>query len=711
MLTLLAIAALAASPSDPLDAALQKGLWDMGVCVGMTAEVAHGTRLRVGWTLDDTGRTQAFSIRALDGSLPDGFAECAEARFRELSVSTAPGWTWTRTVEVDEGRFVPIALRVEEQDIPASDHCVSEARRRRPSVGGLVAAARPAGVEAPSIARDELGDPSLAACLLETRSPSSTTRADALLVLTVAPDVALPEDRRAHRPLSGGVSVGALVDRRVGGHGAVASSAQIRDRREALCAAGQASACGGWPLEIEALARQLGEACDTGEAPACTGAATAWMTLAPDQARARFGMGCAGGDPRACAELAVLDADRDALLSACEAGEGHGCLHLGLDLLSSAPHRARALWLHGLALGEDAVWQHLGHWWFHGLGGVADRERAERLWQRGCAAGDAAGCDALVSRVIADAWPGRSAIDILPWSQAACDAGHGPSCVRAGAVALDAADDLDASKEAYSRACDLGERDGCVAEAGLALLAPRPSGREIDASAHLGDACAIDDPTTWELCEAHARLRDGQVVGSVSPVALDALASEREALACARFGVMEVGVVIDAEGRPAVPPIVLSETNTGDARACVIDALGAVRWPRLRDGEVSMLRLTLEFEDNWLSWSTFGPPVSWPSGDLRWRVRDRSAGEDALPVILAALNHDTGLGACYDGLEVYSAELDLVVGKGGDAQRVKILHRTGSDTVDACMVQRLEHLRLPRWIDGRTRLRIGVLKP
>lgn len=155
----------------------------------------------------------------------------------------------------------------------------------------------------------------------------------------------------------------------------------------------------------------------------------------------------------------------------CDLGNGLACSNLGdayeygngvpLDLSHAATLYDRACRL-GMHLGCS----NLGHLLKHGEGVTRDIARARVLFRDACAGGDVYGClhAALLSAEEAGA-PSDPRRSVEHW-QHACDARDARACAFVGVLFEDGPDgfarDEARSMKAMSRACDLGNRDGCA---------------------------------------------------------------------------------------------------------------------------------------------------------------------------------------------------------------------------------------------------------
>jgi len=156
--------------------------------------------------------------------------------------------------------------------------------------------------------------------------------------------------------------------------------------------------------------------------------------------------GCDLGNPLACNNLG----------DACEYGSG-----VPRDL-----SRAAALYERACRMGNAIGCANLGHLIENGEGAARDVAHARLLYRDACAAGEIYGClhDALLTAEEAGA-PRDPQRAVDHW-QRACDARDARACAFIGLLFEDGPDgyarDEDRSHRAMSRACDLGNRDGCA---------------------------------------------------------------------------------------------------------------------------------------------------------------------------------------------------------------------------------------------------------
>lgn len=262
---------------------------------------------------------------------------------------------------------------------------------------------------------------------------------------------------------------------------------------EEACAAGHALSCGapGWREGgIKAASGPAGEACATGDGIGCVIAG--WAALdngATAAARTRFATGCAAGLPRACVEVARLDADTAALEAACNQGLGVACLaRAELAPETEAGHLTALEWL-----------------------------------DRGCARTDPASCFARAQIAAADALPAdalyadasdghdhSSSHDQHAHAHAplredelrqlyaqSCKQGHAAACRVWGHAHLSWGLGLDRSTisgiDPLVRACDLGLAVAC-SEAGGELVRGRAGNHRVEQGLRVLDqGCAAGD--------------------------------------------------------------------------------------------------------------------------------------------------------------------------------------------------------------------------
>jgi uncharacterized protein len=268
------------------------------------------------------------------------------------------------------------------------------------------------------------------------------------------------------------------------------------------CALGDAPACGYagrmWidgrgvaPDADRGLAMVLA-ACEGGVALECM-AGLRWLSQARGEAsrkdapalRQRFDdqHGCLTGSADTCMQLGVafyagtapfprdLPRSAAAYQRGCDLGNGLACSNLGdaCEYGSGVPRdlsRAAALYERACRAGRALGCSNLGHLLKHGEGVARDVPRARTLFRDACTGGDVYGCLHAALLVAEDAGAPREPQRAVEHWQRACDRRDGRACAFIGLLFEDGPDgyarDEARSLQAMSRACDLGNHDGCI---------------------------------------------------------------------------------------------------------------------------------------------------------------------------------------------------------------------------------------------------------
>lgn len=296
-------------------------------------------------------------------------------------------------------------------------------------------------------------------------------------------------------------------------------------------------------------------------------------------AAASFDLACGDGHLGACVELGQLvqhgrgvpwDSVRALSLfqRACDGGYGPGCQSLGLMVRQGNGTRPDEPRAHDLIqraidlLRDDCDGRRpegcvsLGYLLETGFGvTLPDPIEAGRVYERGCAAGDADAC-AESARVRIDRASGDISLEIermqkacersaracgllgqLRWNRRhglprepalaldlvrrGCEGGDGQSCLALG-VLLSLGEEIEAdpagAEGAYQRACLLGFADGCRMAAEIAQYRYQRTGdlREAQALAEqLGTGCRVGDA---EACTALGAILRSETLGASDPV-------------------------------------------------------------------------------------------------------------------------------------------------------------------------------------------------
>lgn len=259
-------------------------------------------------------------------------------------------------------------------------------------------------------------------------------------------------------------------------------AAQLResavDILQASCALGEVTDCTRAALAIE-MGIHPG-----GEPGATTAESTGWMVSYAED-------GCRGGDAVGCALLGRIyergpDGAPDLARStfyfdqACGLGHRQSCLFLAAraEGALTVPAYERACRA-GSGFGCATAAQH------HRRGVTVEPsvQRAGALFARGCSLGDPASCVLGAEMYANDSPPDRRRAMQLGW--AGCQQGIAGACVVLGDV-LEREERHGPAREAYRRACELGEPSAC-----RALRTPRRS--EPDVEQNMGDLGEIGD--------------------------------------------------------------------------------------------------------------------------------------------------------------------------------------------------------------------------
>lgn len=204
--------------------------------------------------------------------------------------------------------------------------------------------------------------------------------------------------------------------------------------------------------------------------------------------------------------------------------------------LTQDPARGRALFAESCAALPDR----------HALAGcnnlaaamTAPEELAEAaaLLQRACEAGFGIACSNLAQRIEQGTAPGAETLDPLALRQRGCEGNDPQACLHAGyAMTIAEPPQNDAAIRHFTRACDLGEPDGCY-RLGVVLLARGDAPRDWNgAQQAFGRGCASGDGDTDPCYEYALGLAYGDDAGGTAPEA----GAQAEALAlfdrlCAR---------------------------------------------------------------------------------------------------------------------------------------------------------------------------------
>lgn len=218
---------------------------------------------------------------------------------------------------------------------------------------------------------------------------------------------------------------------------------------------------GGVASDCTAAAAAMSQALRPGGAPGAAEAEAApWMIEYAEE-------GCRGGDPSGCALLGVVfehgvgvapDRTRSGAYHdrACGGGHRQSCLVLasraeGRDAVSAYERACRA----GSGFGCAAAAQR------HRRGAAVERsvEKAGVLFARGCSMGDPASCVLGAEMYANDGVPDRRRAAELAW--AGCKQGIAGGCVVLGEI-FEREEERGRAREAYRRACELGEEKACA---------------------------------------------------------------------------------------------------------------------------------------------------------------------------------------------------------------------------------------------------------
>jgi len=193
--------------------------------------------------------------------------------------------------------------------------------------------------------------------------------------------------------------------------------------------------------------------------------------------------GCLTGAADTCMQLGLAfyagtaPFPRDLALSAsayqrgCDLGHGLACSNLGdaYEYGSGVPRdlsRAASFYERACRMGKALGCSNLGHLLEHGEGVARDVPRARALFGDACTGGDVYGCLHAALMAAEDAGAPRDSQHAVDHWQRACDRRDGRACAFIGLLFEDGPDgyarDEARSLRAMSRACDLGNRDGCT---------------------------------------------------------------------------------------------------------------------------------------------------------------------------------------------------------------------------------------------------------
>ncbi len=250
-----------------------------------------------------------------------------------------------------------------------------------------------------------------------------------------------------------------------------------------------------------------------------------------------------------------------------------GLLHTnGHGGLAQDPARGRALFAESCAALPDR----------HALAGcnnlaaamTAPEERAEAdaLFQRACEAGFGVACSNLAQRIEAGTAPGAEALDPLALRQRGCEGNDPQACLHAGyAMTIAEPPQNDAAIRHFTRACDLGEPDGCY-RLGVVLLERGDAPRDWQGALQAFDrGCAGGNGDTDPCYEYALGLAYGDDAGGIVPEAsgqtealalFDQLCTRGHAPSCTDTGYLYgqgLGTAVDAARGAAL-----------SARACTL---------------------------------------------------------------------------------------------------------------------------------------------
>lgn len=222
--------------------------------------------------------------------------------------------------------------------------------------------------------------------------------------------------------------------------------------------------------------------CEKKPATACIEAGDALVATCRSVALERYQQACDRDALRGCSKLGfrLVENSRDVAVvkraiglftKACDGGDVLGCSNLASfywdgegvakDVKKSAQLSQKA------CDGGDAfACGTLGSLWAQGELGAKDIEKAAALFKRACDGGSASGCNQLGNATAAGLGVAKSLEQAMTLWTKACKGGNGAACTNAGRFLRKQGDDRTADK-AFSRACKLGDDDGCK-EKGLA---------------------------------------------------------------------------------------------------------------------------------------------------------------------------------------------------------------------------------------------------
>ncbi len=307
------------------------------------------------------------------------------------------------------------------------------------------------------------------------------------------------------------------------------------------CTAGHALACSAETWSTGPLSAAVGPAsaaCGQGDGVGCVIAGWAHEAAGdPGPAATAYAAGCAGGQPRACAEQARLAGDGAALARACEAGLGTACS--ARAALAPAP--------------EDAA----------------------RWLDLGCDRTDAESCTARAELALRHpdlALPEDALHQLLEQS---CKQGHARACHHWGTAHLGWGLGLDRSTitgvDPLVRACDLGLARAC-GEAGGELVRGRAGGHRVDQGRRvLAQGCeAGDGPACFTLASTVLALQAHGETADPAPLARQACALGAPG-ACGWLGLAQATGLLGGAPDPAAASATLTAAcDAQDADACAI---------------------------------------------------------------------------------------------------------------------------------------------
>jgi len=155
----------------------------------------------------------------------------------------------------------------------------------------------------------------------------------------------------------------------------------------------------------------------------------------------------------------------------CDLGHALACSNLGDEYeygngVARDLAHAAALYERACRAGQVLGCANLGHLVQHGEGLPRDLARARGLYRDACTGGDVYGCLHLALMAAEDAGAPREPRQSVDHWQRACDRRDARACTFIGLIFEDGPDgyarDEARSLQAMSRACDLGNQDGCT---------------------------------------------------------------------------------------------------------------------------------------------------------------------------------------------------------------------------------------------------------